>query len=170
MKRKHNTVAAALVSAAAVIALGAVALPATAAVTVKFIEPEHYQDLPFSPIDRERILKDLGEHFVKLEKLLPPGEDLQVEVVDLDMAGRLIPNFRASQDLRVLRGGADWPHMKLRYTLSANGRVISSGEEQLSDMAYLDRINRYSDGDTLRYEKRMIDDWFNKKFRAKRPS
>ena len=99
---------------------------------------------------------------------MPPGEDLQVEVVDLDMAGRLIPNFRASQDLRVLRGGADWPHMKLRYTLSANGQVISSGEEQLSDMAYLDHINRYSDGDTLRYEKRMIDDWFNKKFGVKR--
>ncbi len=164
MKRMHNFIAAAIVGAAAFMSLGS----ATAAVTVKFVAPEHFRDLPFSPIDRAQVLKELGEHFVKLEKSLPPGQDLQVEVTDLDMAGRILPNFRGNQDLRVLRGGADWPHMKLRYTLSANGQVISSGEEQLSDMAYLDHINRYSDGDTLRYEKRMIDDWFETKFGARR--
>lgn len=161
---KRAAVAAAL--SAACLSLGTVATPASAAVTVTFVQPESYRDLPFSPIDREHVLRDMGEHFAKLEKALPPGQDLKIDVLDFDMAGRLVPNFRATQDLRVLRGGADWPHMKVRYTLSANGQVITSGEDQLSDMAYLDRINRYSDGDTLRYEKRMVDDWFNKKFAA----
>jgi hypothetical protein len=137
---------------------------ASAAVTVTFSHPENYRDLPFATADRERVLKDLGEYFASLGKDLPAGQDLRVEVTDLDMAGRIHPNFRGVQDLRILRGGADWPHMALRYSLESNGRVIAGGEEHLSDMTYLDRINRYSDGDTLRYEKRMIDDWFKNKF------
>ena len=162
MQRKHTFISAAI--GAALFSLGAVALPASAAVTVTFVHPESYRDMPFSPIDREHILKDLGEYFVKLEKALPPGQDLAIEVLDLDLAGRMLPSVRAGQDLRVLRGQADWPHMQLRYTLSANGTVISSGQDQLSDMAYMDRINVYSSGDSLRYEKRMVDDWFKKKF------
>jgi hypothetical protein len=151
---------------AAMLAVCGWALPAAAAVTVTFVQPENYRDLPFNPIDRQDILKRMGEHFAHLEKSLPPGQDLKIEVLDFDMAGRLVPNFRGNQDLRVLHGGADWPHMVVRYTLSANGQVISSGEDQLSDMSYLDRINTFSDGDPLRYEKRMVDDWFKKKFAA----
>ena len=28
-------------------------------------------------------------------------------------------------------------------------------------MAFMDRRGRYNDTDSLRYERRMIDDWFN---------
>jgi hypothetical protein len=140
---------------------------ASAGVAVTFAHPEHYQDLPFAPTDRAAVLKELGEHFALLGKELAPGQDLQVEVMDLDMAGRIHPNFRGRQDIRILSGGADWPHMVLRYRLASNGRAIASGEDQLSDMNYLAHINRYADGDTLRYEKRMIDDWFKKKFVAR---
>jgi hypothetical protein len=38
---------------------------------------------------------------------------------------------------------------------------------QLSDMNYLYHLTRYSDGDALRYEKQMIDDWFEKDIAAK---
>lgn len=141
---------------------------ASAAVTVAFSHPENFQDLPFAPTDREQVLKDLSEHFTLLGKALPAGQNLRVEVLDLDMAGRIHPNFRGHQDIRVLRGGADWPHMKLRYSLESNGQVIASGQDDLSDMNYLDRLNRYSDGDSLRYEKRMIDDWFKQKFVARK--
>lgn len=141
---------------------------ASAAVSVAFSHPESYRDLPFAQTDREAVLKELGEHFAWLGKELPAGQDLKVEVLELDMAGRIRPNFRGGQDLRVLRGGADWPQMVLRYSLESNGRVIASGEDKLSDMDYLGHINRYADGDSLRYEKRMIDDWFRKKFAAHR--
>jgi hypothetical protein len=137
---------------------------ASAAVTVTFSHPENYRDIAFSPTDREQILKDLSEHFAHLGARLPPGQDLRVEVLDLVLAGRLHPNFRGQQDVRILRGGADWPRMKVRYTLESNGKVIDSGVDDLSDMAYLDRIIRFSEGDRLRYEKQMIDDWFTKKF------
>jgi hypothetical protein len=140
----------------------AVAGSASAAVTVTFSHPEKFSDLPFSPIEREQVLKDLGEHFASLSKKLPAGQDLKVEVLDVDLAGRIYPNIRG-RDLRIMRGGADWPHMRLRYTLEANGQVLRSGVDDLSDMAYQDRINRYSGGDPLRYEKQMIDDWFTEK-------
>lgn len=137
---------------------------ASAGVTVTFSHPENYVDMPFSPTDREQVLKDLTEHFGKLAASLPPGQDLKIEILDLDLAGRLRPNFRGSgQDIRIMRGGADWPHLHLRYTLESGGQVLASGEEHLSNMNYLDRINRYASGDTLRYEKQMIDDWFKQK-------
>ncbi|HEU5434826.1 MAG TPA: DUF3016 domain-containing protein, partial [Telluria sp.] len=98
------------VAAVASLSLSAWALPASAAVTVTFVQPEQYRDLPFSPIDREHVLRDMGEHFAKLESALPPGQDLKVDVLDFDLAGRMSPNTRAGQDLRVLRGRADWPH------------------------------------------------------------
>jgi hypothetical protein len=140
---------------------------ASAAVTVAFSHPENYYDMPFAPFDRERVLKDLEEHFAKLGATLPPGQDLRIEVMELDLAGRLRPNFRG-QELRVLSGGADWPHMVLRYTLEANGHVLYSGEDEIKDMMYMSRLNRYFDGDTLRYEKRMIDEWFMRKFTPRR--
>ena len=152
----------------AMLALGAWAAPATAGVTTTFVQAQNYQDMPFSPIDREQILKSLGEHFAKLGQALPPDQDLAIDVKDIDLAGRLVPNFRAGQDIRVLHGGADWPHMTLHYTLSSHGQVLAAGDEQLSDMDYLNRISTYSDGDPLRFEKRMIDDWFKKKFLAAR--
>jgi hypothetical protein len=141
---------------------------ASAAVTVAFVHSDKFRDMPFSPSDREQVLKDLGEHFAYLGKDLPPGQDLRIDVLDLDLAGELRPNFHGRNDIRILRGGADWPRIKLHYTLESNGKVIGSGDDELSDMMYMNRLSRYGDGDTLRYEKRMIDDWFKQKFAVSR--
>jgi uncharacterized lipoprotein YbaY len=136
---------------------------ASAAVTVTYDHPENFTDLPFTPWDREQVLKDLTEHFQKLGKALPPGQDLKIDVLDVDLAGREQPSRRAgAQEIRVLHGGADWPHIHLRYSLESDGKVIKSGDEQISDMMYLQHLNRYIEGDTLQYEKQMLDDWFRK--------
>lgn len=146
--------------------LCAAAASASAGVTVAFANPDNFRDMPMAPSDRADILKELTEHFESLGKDLPPGYDLRVEVLDLDLAGELRPNFRGHNDIRILRGGADWPRMQVRYTLEANGQVISRGEDALSDMNYLNRSPRYAETDTLRYEKRMINEWFKEKFAA----
>jgi hypothetical protein len=140
---------------------------ASAAVTVNYYQPEHYGDLPFVTWERDEVLKDLAAHFDKLGKALPAGQDLRVEVLDLKLAGRMRP--RGGREIRVLTGGADWPHMHIRYSIESGGKVINSGESRLSDMVYMSRLNRYSDGDRLRYEKRMIDDWFKQTIVAKQP-
>ena len=58
--------------------------------------------------------------------------------------------------MRVLRGWADWPHLKLRYTLQAEDRTLKSGEAELADMHY--RLGDRSS--ELGFEKRMLDQWF----------
>jgi len=149
----------ALVATAAVLALEAGS--AGAAVTVTFPKSEGYMDMPFSASDKDRVLKDLQSHFDKLGAKLPPGQDLTVEVLDIDLAGRIEPQFRFGNDVRILKGRADWPVIQLRYRIESQGKVLRSGDARVDDKSYLDRFNRYSANESLRYEKRMLDDWFN---------
>ncbi|MGJ7916077.1 DUF3016 domain-containing protein [Massilia sp. LXY-6] len=132
---------------------------AGAAVTVTYVNPDNFTDLPFGSPEREDALKDLTEHFNRLGSSLPPGQDLRIDVLDVDLAGRPIPRPQAVREVRILRN-TDWPRMELRYSLEQNGQVLKSGEARLSDMAYLDRRSRYFDNVTLRYDKQMIDDWY----------
>ena len=81
-------------------------------------------------------------------------------MTDLDLAGRLEPSRRGDRDIRIMRGGADWPRMTLHYSVESGGKVIKGGDAQLQDMDYQFHASRLTDGDPLRYEKRMIDDWF----------
>ena len=137
---------------------------AWAGTEVHFTKPEQFTDLSFDQTERDRVLKDLAAHFEKLGKSLKPGLNLKIDVTDLDMAGRENPSMRSVQDFRVMTGQADWPRMRLHYVLEQDGKVIGSADAALSDMSYLTRINRYSSGDKLRYEKQMIDDWFSNTF------
>mgnify|MGYP006164498815 CR=1 FL=1 len=41
---------------------------------------------------------------------------------------------------------------------------VSGGEELLSDLNFMVPSNRYSSGDRLRYEKALLDRWFEKRF------
>lgn len=132
---------------------------ASAEVTVNYVEPERFSDLPFASWERDAVLKDLTGHFAKLGAQLPPGQNLRVDVLDVDLAGREYPG--GVRDLRIVKShGADWPRIDLRFAIEQNGQVLRSGEVQLRDMAFMDRINRHTDNASLRYEKRMIDDWF----------
>ena len=133
---------------------------AIAAVTVTFTHPEGYADMPFAPWDRERVIKELQNHFEKLGAKLPQGQDLKVEVLDIDLAGRIEPQLRFGNDIRVLKGRADWPTIALRYSVESQGKVLGSGEARIDDKSYLDHFNRYSANEPLRYEKRMLDEWF----------
>ncbi len=147
---------------AATALLASIAGPAHAGVTVTFTHPEKYADMPFSPRDKQEVMDALKLHFDKLGTSLPAGQDLKVEILDIDLAGRIEPQARASQDLRILRGGADWPMIALRYSLESQGKVLKSGEDRLADTNYLLGHNQYASGENLRYEKRMLDHWFKK--------
>ena len=151
----NNVIRTLAVSGLLALAAGA----ASADVSVNYIEPERFSDLPFAPWDRESVLEELTRHFVKLGAQLPPGQNLRIEVKDIDLAGREYPG--RARDLRIIKSsGVDWPRIDLHYTIDSNGQVLRSGDAQLRDMSFMDRIGRYSDGENLRYERRMIDDWF----------
>ena len=140
--------------------LGWAGMSAAGTVEVKWVERQTYSDAGRSTMERGRTLQELGEHLRTLGSRLPEGQTLRLEVLDLDLAGELRPH--ATQELRVLRGGADWPQMALRYTLlAADGRPLRSGQSWLSDLHYL--VNTHRAG-SLAYEKRMLDDWFKAQF------
>jgi Protein of unknown function (DUF3016) len=133
---------------------------AHADVTVKFIQPENYADMPFTRDGKDRVMDDLKRHFEKLGAKLPAGQDFKVEILDVDLAGRMEPTGRAAPDFRVLRGNSDWPMIKLRYSVESKGQVLKSGEARVADMSYLQQINSYTSSESLRYEKLMLDRWF----------
>lgn len=136
--------------------------------TVAFIGPETYADASYSRSfasekDRAEVQRDIEQHLLRLaERSLPAGDALKIEVLDIDLAGRFEPfSFRTGSDVRIVRD-ITWPRMKLRYTLTRGGEVVLSEEAQLADLNYLMSTNRYSSSDRLRYEKAMLDDWFDK--------
>jgi hypothetical protein len=146
---------------AAVCVLGAGA--ASAGVAVNYVNPEKFTDLPTGEWEREEVLRELVKHFDKMAKDLPAGRDLTVNITDIDLSGREYPGRRASGDIRVREGKSDWPYIEIHYTVSANGQTLDSGVSQLRDQTYLLRPTKLSmETDNLRFEKRMLQDWFRK--------
>lgn len=149
---------------AAALLLAAAGAASAGTVKISYQEPDKFMDVPYDEKDRATLLKELSAHFEALAKKLPANQQLVITVTDVDLAGRVEPRRRSMQDIRILRGQADWPTMSLNYSLEEDGKVLASGTSRLNNMSYLDGFNRYRSGDTLRYEKPMLDDWFKNTF------
>ncbi|HET9821154.1 MAG TPA: DUF3016 domain-containing protein [Burkholderiaceae bacterium] len=147
---------------AAVITLTA---QAAGKVEISFVAPEKYSDIHDAARRLDDNLKALRHH---LEQAAAPyvadGQTLKIDVLDVDLAGRVEPATRPD-DVRVLRGEADWPRIHLRYTLDAGGSTLRRGDAWLSDMAYLQRLPPPDRGMGLAYERRMIDEWLRSEFK-----
>lgn len=147
-------------------ALASAAAASAGTVDVKFIDPEKFTDARDDAHRREDVLKTLEERLKELgQKRLPASQALQVEVLDVDLAGDAFPRV-ALRETRVLRGSADWPRLHLRYTLREGDKVIKSGEDRLSDMNYMMGSLRAGQDRPLPYEKRMLDNWFDERIAA----
>jgi hypothetical protein len=142
---------------------GAAALPVQAAgkADVSYVKPEEFRDAGRGSVERERTMASLTRFVQQLARQLPDGQTLRVEVTDIDLAGEIHPSMRLN-DLRVLRGGADWPRVDLRYTLLDGSRTLKSGEAQLSDPAYMfSSVGKSAMDSEMPHEKRMLRKWFD---------
>lgn len=152
----------------------AVLLAAVFAAQAGTVEVSYDASTPFADAgrtqgEREDNLAALTAYLQGLGVRLPgAGQQLRVQLLDVDLAGTVRPVGRTGQELRILRGGADWPRIKLRYTLLEDGREVRSGEEWLADLGYQTRQPGYGGetGDPLRHEKRLLADWFEARFGA----
>ena len=143
------------------LAAAAVSGAAAGTVTVSYVNAPGFADAGATAWEKDATLKALSEHLQALgQRHLPVEQALQVEVLDVDLAGELRPSRRAGQELRVVKGGADWPRIKLRYTLVADGKALLSGEERVVDMNYAAGLASQRNSDPLHFEKRMLDTWF----------
>ena len=155
-----TTAAAATLS----LALATPQAQAAGSVEVQWLKADTYTDAGRSSVDRERVLTNLGAHLQKLGAQLPDGHLLKLTVTDLDLAGEIEPF--SWHDVRVLRGRADWPQMSLRYTLTADGRTLKSGDARLQDMSYMFSAPANLRQEDLGYEKRMVDQWFKSELKS----
>jgi hypothetical protein len=148
-----------------VLSLGALVASAAAQVNVRFTEPEKFTDLQSTWQTEASLLAALGEHLKQLgQKHLGEAQVLDIEVTDIDLAGSQEYFWRISP-LRVMRDVTS-PRISLRWRLSSSDPNGPAIEVTLRDMAYLSRTNHYAEGDPLRYEKLMLDDWFRRTFAA----
>ncbi len=144
-----------------VLALGFAATQASATTTVTFVKPTEFTDIGFYSQESSAALNVLEQHFKILsEQYLAPNQNLKVEVLDVDLAGRIDYTSRRFRDKRVLRGGADWPRMRFHYVLETDGKVVTDSEADIADMAYLNRISTRYSNTTYPHEMRMLEDWF----------
>lgn len=142
------------------------AAAAQASVEVTFIAPGRYTDAEIrrassDPSGLKPTLTGIENHLKTLgSRYLPADQVLKIEILDIDLAGRYEPGRPFAYDVRVMRE-TEWPRIKLRYTLENKaGAVLSQGEETIRDQNYLHHVSTYRAPDDLRYEKAMLDDWF----------
>ena len=149
------------------IAFGALAAgPVQAAVRVTFADPAGYRDVDRAGgVQRpDDTLAQIAGYLQRLGHRLPAGQDLDIQILDVNLAGVSAQDLGGLQTSRILNV-ASWPSIRLRYTLRQNGRVVRTAEELVADREYLSRANIQFAEDPLRFEKNMLQDWFDARFR-----
>lgn len=138
---------------------------------IRFVAPERFTDASLHGGRRvdagAPALRELARHIARLaERQLPAGQVLEVEITDVDLAGRHEPWRLEAPDLRVVTPGT-WPRISLRYRLRDGARVLDAGEAVLRDQAFDLRPGHLRSQDPLHAEKAMLDDWFRTRFAAR---
>jgi Protein of unknown function (DUF3016) len=156
----------------AVVALPVIALaamPLAAAVTVAYGDPDRFTDAGDRNTDPRNVMLELAKQLKTLgERSLPAGTNLRIEVLDLDRAGR--PRGNLPGELRIMNGKGDRPCIDLTYSLESGGKARPPVREMVCDNDYLRPLEfRYDVHDPLAYEKRMLDEWFQRRFVKNEP-
>lgn len=142
-------------------------------VSVTWVNPKKFTDIKATngvrTRFRNRTMEKLHKYMDDLAQDLPEGQMLKFNVTDLDLAGRVWPGhfvgFNNANDVRVVKS-IEIPRMNFSYELvDSKGSIIRTGEKNLKDMAFLDRINGMRRSDSLRHEKNMLKRWFKKEFK-----
>jgi hypothetical protein len=131
-------------------------------VKVRFIHPERYTDADSNGFGTSETTIAVFRAYLELlgRRLLVPGQDISIDVLDIDLAGQDQPWSRGSE-VRVLRDTTP-PRFKLRYVLSERGGRTRSGEDVLSDMNYQMNPAARASSDRYGYEKALLADWFRR--------
>ena len=138
-------------------------------VTVRWGDPALFSEIRYSPNRWEAKQGDwvveLGNYFSeRIGRTLPAGERVEVEILDIELAGEYEWWIPRAEDVRVMRDiyppriHIDWQ----RY--GADGQLIGEGQKKLYDLSYLNGPQPLNTSDPLRFEKVLIDRWVRREF------
>ena len=151
-------------------------LPAQGPVSVSWADPATFSETRISAthqlVSQGDWLRDLALYMrQQAERRLPPGDTLQLTILDIQRAGQYEPWRGPSlQDTRIISDLYP-PRMTLRFRqFDASGKLVAEGERKLIDPAFLLNSLPVGDNDPLRYEKGMVDSWLRREFPATRAS
>jgi len=134
---------------------------------VEFVDPAKFTDAgrPTQFIDRDENLGNLKKHFIEqAAQRLPAGEKLAIRVTDVDLAGAYEPWQTYSREVRIVKEIYP-PRIDLKFRLTAaDGTVVKEGVRSLRDPGFMMGPSLGYGGDNLRYEKVMLDQWFEQEF------
>lgn len=146
------------------------ALPQDGPVSVSWADPATFSEFRASGNRQAAAqgawLQDLARYLrSQTARRLPPGDTLQLTILDVQRAGRYEPwrDIRM-QDTRIVRDIYP-PRMTLRFRqFDAGGNLVAEGERKLVDPAFLLTVPPGGDSDPLRFEKGMVDAWVRREF------
>ena len=136
-------------------------------VSVHYKDPQHFTEAKRSfgmhRVHANDYLQPLKAYIdQRASRVLAPGQRLDIEVTDVDLAGEYEP-WRGPRmdDVRIIKDIYP-PRIDLDFTLyGADGKVLRQGHRTLRDLSFLSH-NFVADQDSLRYEKSLIDQWLRK--------
>lgn len=143
-------------------------VPAMAEVQVRFVDPRGVTDAGLRsprPVDADApALVGLRRILERAAQRLLPGHRLEIEVLDVALAGYVPPWQRSATPIRVM-DRTTWPRIRLRTTLTRpDGSVARGAAEVVSDMTCLSRTTALRSTSPLRFEEPMPRDWFAVRF------
>ena len=135
-------------------------------VEVRFVDPASFFDAGTNRSDEPHNLDRIARHLQQLGTRLPADQVLRIEVLDVDLAGNVREAPRRGGRQRIVSDRADAPRFHLHYQLESNGRVLRSGDENVTDVGYRSGLVSNRTFSELYYEKRLLDEWFARNFLA----
>jgi hypothetical protein len=141
-------------------------------VSVSWTDPAGFSDIRLSrnrfEARRGDWVREIAAHVARRAgRALGPGETLEVRITDIRRAGEYEPTAGSIDRVRIIRDIYP-PRIDLHYARhDANGRIVDSGDRRLFDVGFLTRPG-YSPraNDSLRFEKRLVDDWVRRDLRG----
>ncbi|WP_105253186.1 DUF3016 domain-containing protein [Pseudoalteromonas sp. T1lg75] len=105
----------------------------------------------------DRLMKKFDKHFNFEAQNLPEGSVFKAEITDLDLAGEVrfgMNEFRVMKPVYI-------PRIEFSYKLvDKDGKVLSSGDVDIKDMSYMDRMRSIHSDKEFYYDFRLISSWF----------
>lgn len=131
------------------------------AVTVAFVQPEKFTDAANDGFGgySASTLAALEKYIERTApRYLQPGQQLSIDVTDIDLAGSFEPWRGPGRDVRIVRDLYP-PRIKLQFEWrNADGHILGQGERSLRNLAF-QMTTAARGSDALRYEKVLINDW-----------